>query len=242
MGGVYEAKLAEALPEGSPSVAAYLRRAIAIDPLNGWAHWLLSKENLRLAQLAGDRAQAQRKAGAQAQAAGDETRAIACRLAEKEETQKRDDLTSAAEALAYLGCRSFTGVGCYEQLASIYLRQERASEAERYLQIIARLKPDDVEVIERLGLIKLNAQKWDDLREICDRIIRRHPYSANAYFYKAYIARQETNRDEFYLNVGEAYLMMKQNTGKIFFDPQELERIVERARMFEAAPPKPKAG
>jgi tetratricopeptide (TPR) repeat protein len=193
---------------------------------------------MRLAQAASDRAQAQRKATEQAKAAGDERRAIAGQLAETEEIQKRNDHLAAAEALALRGLRSFTGVECFKQLASVYLRQDRAQEAERYLQSVVKLKPNDIEVIERLGLVKLNARKWDELGEICDRILRKHPYSANAYYYKALIAREEQNRDEFYLNVRQAYLMMQQKTGKIFFDPKHLEQIAKVINVIE----EPKAG
>jgi len=251
MTSVYETKRAEALPEGSPRVAAYLERAIATDPSFGWAYWLLSKEHLRLAQVASDRAQAQQKAREQAAAAGDERRRIAAQLAETEESQKRDEHLASAEALALQGAKSFSGVECYKQLASICLRRVRPEEpeeadrylreADRYLQMVSDVKPGDIEVIERLGLIKLNTQKWDELRELCDRILRKHPYSANAYFYKAFLARQEKNRDEFYLNVRQAYLMMQQNTGTIFFDRPQLEEIIRKLNLAEPGLPAPPA-
>lgn len=99
---------------------------------------------------------------------------------------------------------------------------------------MARIKPDDIEAIERLGLINLTLRKWDDLGPLCDQILQKHPYSANAYYYKAYMAQEkinekqgnpESNRQDLYLNVRQAYLMWRQKTGEIFFNPRNLEQM-----------------
>jgi len=211
MVGEYETKVAGVLQENAEKADSQkrrvlldeaesrLERAIAADPANGWAYWLLSKQRL---------------------------------------FQAAEAATRAAEELAHRGSLSFNSVGCFKQLASVYMRQadredperylEMAAKAERYLQIVARIKPNDIEAIERLGLLKLNFKKWDELRDLCDQILRSHPYSANVYFYKAFIAKEENDRDEFFLNVRQAYLMMRQNTGEIFFDRQQLEKIAKR--------------
>jgi len=256
--GVYETKRAEGLAEGAPQAVVYLERALAADPTNGWARWLLSKQHVHLALTAGNRAEAAHKSLEQAKAAleqakaaldpakvaSEERRVALCQVNEKQEMQKRNDHLARAEQLATSGSLTFNGVECFKQLASIYLRQERPQEAERYLQIVSRIKPDDIEAIERLGLIKLNAQKWGELRELANQILRKHPYSANAYFYKAFIAREEKNRDEFIVNVRLAYLMMRQKdkTGEPFFDQQQLEQIATLLKVTDKPPTPEKKG
>ena len=245
---VYETKLAERLsPRSSPQAMTRLNRAIATDSSNGWACWLLSKEYLSQAQLAADQAQTYHRQAEQTRAAGDERRTNFYELAEKEEVQNRDNHLTTAESLALRGSYSFNGIECFKQLVSIYLRQNRAAEAEQHLQIVTKVKPADIEGIERLGLIKLNRileepqmapekrkEKWNELRELCEQILRKHPYSANAYYYKAFIAnKEEKNVDDLRLNVRLAYWMWQQNTGQVFFDPQRLEEVAIRLNLVE---------
>lgn len=258
MAGVYETKVAGVLQENAEKAdpqkrrvlldeaESCLERAIAADPANGWAYWLLSKQRLRQARAAGDRARRSRAAAESAKSAGNEQRAKILLFQEKAVLQERRQLLEEAEALAHRGSLSFNSVGCFKQLASIYMRQADADEPERYLQVVAeaerclqvvaRIKPNDIEAIERLGLLKLKSEKWDELRELCDQILRSHPYSANAYFYKAFIAKEKNDRDNFYLNIRRAYLMMRQNTGAIFFDRRQLEQIAMNYGLVEGQP------
>jgi len=231
--GVYETKIAEALPEGVPETSEHLEKAIAADPSYGWAYWLLSKEHLARAQAAGENARRYGAAAAAARKAGRANQAAILEAAAEKAAKERTDELLAAEELALKGLPRFNSVGCFKQLASIYLRLERPAQAEHYLDIVARIKPDDIEAIERLGLLKLNAKKWDELENLCERILRRHPYSANAYFYKAFIAREKRNRDEFFLDIRQAYLMMRQHTGTIFFNPRQLEDIMKTLGMMK---------
>jgi len=258
MVGEYETKVAGVLQENAEKADSQkrrvlldeaesrLERAIAADPANGWAYWLLSKQRLFQAAEAATRAEQWRIAAEDASAKGNKDQATFCSSRHKAALRKREDLLKEAEELAHRGSLSFNSVGCFKQLASVYMRQadredperylEMAAKAERYLQIVARIKPNDIEAIERLGLLKLNFKKWDELRDLCDQILRSHPYSANVYFYKAFIAKEENDRDEFFLNVRQAYLMMRQNTGEIFFDRQQLEKIAKSLGLVEGQP------
>jgi exonuclease VII small subunit len=183
-----------------------LERALATDSTNGWAYWLLSKAHMYDAVVA-----TARKDG-----------------------PGREAHLAKAEELAHRGALRFNSVGCFKQLASICLRQERIQDAETYLQIVTRVKPDDIEAAERLGLIKLTLKKWDDLRWLCEQILEKHPYSANAYFYKAFIAQEEKNDNDKYVYTRQAYLMMKQNMGEIFFNRANLQQMAVVLKVAEA--------
>ncbi|MCX8037195.1 MAG: hypothetical protein N3D11_09165 [Candidatus Sumerlaeia bacterium] len=246
--GIYHVKQAEVLiaqrkqvdarletAAGNPAEAARLRtvraglfeqiekrltRALDADPVNGLACWLLSNEYLGQALAIADLAKGTRE----------------------QLLQRRAELLDKAAELAHRGERFFNSVGCYKQLASIYLRQNRPERAEPYLQIVSRIKPDDIEAVERLGLLKLTLRKWDELEALCDHILQKHPYSANAYYYKAFMAQErlkenqgdpETNRNELYINARQAYLMYRQKTGQIFFDASVLEQMVSNLKLAE---------
>jgi len=183
-----------------------LERAVARDSSNGWAYWLLSKAHMYDAVVA----------------------------AARKDSPGRDAHLAKAEELAHRGALRFNSVGCFKQLASICLRQERIGDAETYLQIVTRVKPDDIEAAERLGLIKLTLKKWDDLRPLCEQILEKHPYSANAYFYKAFIAQEENNDNDRYVYTREAYLMMRQNTSEIFFNRANLKQYAITLKVAEA--------
>ena len=231
--GVYQTKVAEALPSSaSPqAVAAQLERAVATDPSNGWAQWLLSKENVRLAELTGGRAEAYR---AQAKKATDPQRRDFYALNATEEIKRQGKYLESAKSRAALGARSFNGVETFKQMASIHLRTTDTKTAEYYLRMVARVKPDDIEAIERLGTIDLYEQKWDELRDLAERIVRRHPYSALAYFFRAFIASKvDLDADAYRLNVRQAYLMMKQSATKPWFDTEQIERLAVKLNLVE---------
>lgn len=227
-------------------IESRLTRALAADSANGMACWFLSKAYLSQAQVSADlMQQAGQRAGA-AKAAGNDRLAAQYAAAAQGEREKRDKLLKSAEEWAYRGRKSFNSVGCFKQLASIHLRQGQAERAEPYLEIVTRIKPDDIEAVERLGLLKLNPVKWDELPGLCDQILQRHPYSANAYYYKAYMAQEalkekrgnpETNTQDLHLNARQAYLMWRQKTGEIFFDWRNLEQMVKSLNLVEARRP-----
>jgi tetratricopeptide (TPR) repeat protein len=152
---------------------------------------------------------------------------------EKEAECARRVCLQKAERLAHRGARSFNAVGCFKQLASIFMRQGRAGQAEAQWRSVVQIKPNDVEAIERLGLIRLHARKWEELRQLCDEILPRHPDNANLHLYKAYLAREEKNAPEFYRHVRQAHLLMRHTNTATFFDPGDLEEALRVGHLFE---------
>lgn len=157
-------------------------------------------------------------------------------------TDRTTATLAKAEKWALRGARSFNGVECLKQLASIYLRQNRVDLAEPYLHKVALVKPDDIESIERLGLIELTLGKWEDLSVLCEKILRKHPYSANAYYYRAYMAQEalkanrgdpKQNKEDLYLNTRQAYLMWQQKKSWIFFDARNLENLASALKLVD---------
>lgn len=238
----YETQVAQVLPEDSDEAEARLQRAIRIDRTNGWALWMLSRKRLNEAVEASDKAAALEAAAVKAESGGNRRAANAYRVAKQGEANKTAAALKEAETLANKGARYFNAVRCYKQLASIYLRQtktesgeENIEATERNLQTVARIKPNDIEAIERLGLLKLHDKKWEELEDLCARILRKHPYSANAYFYRAFIAR-ETDPETFFLNLRQAYTMMIQDTGPIFFNRSQLESLAIKLGLVNQPP------
>lgn len=235
LAATYKTRVAGVLPPGTPQVEPLLKEAIAFDPTYGWGHWLLSKEYLHQAGVAGDRGAAARAQAARAKQANALRQAQALELLAEGEFRKRDERLKEADALALEGSRSFNSIGCYQQMASIYLRQRRAEEAERMLWRVARIMPNEIESFERLVVLKHDQGRKDEVLALCDQILRRHPYSANAYYYKALLAIEEKNLGEALLNARQAYFMMLQekDPGRIFFERRKLEQFVKSLKLAE---------
>jgi tetratricopeptide (TPR) repeat protein len=234
MVGTVRTKRAEDVPEDSPVREERLRRALAADATNGWALWLLSKVYLRKAEEAIAVAEKCRAGNKQALARNDDSLARRFEQKEKEAERARRFCLEQAERLAHRGARSFNSVGCFKQLASIHMRQGKTAQAETRWRTVTQIKPNDVEAIERLGLIRLHERKWEELRQLCDRTLPRHPDNANLHLYKAYLAREEKNAPEFYRYVRQAHLLMRQTDATTFFDPGDLETVLRVGRLVEA--------
>ena len=234
-------KRAEKLAAGEEAIAQYLALARAADPSNGRLNWLAAQQHVRSARLAESREERLRSEAKQAQEAGDAQRAAQIALAAKAERDARRTHLDAARDEALRGARSFNSIDSLKQLGMIHMRLERRQEAESCFEVVARVKPDDFESIERLGMIKLGLRKWDELEALCEQILYKHPYSPNVYYYLAFIAQEKLDIDAFNLYLRQAYWMMKQEKGPVFFDRDNLIRTVASHELVDLPPPEASA-
>jgi tetratricopeptide (TPR) repeat protein len=225
--GAYRLRIAEFM-EGQPGTEQQLDRALRADRTNGLARWMLSEEKLNKAAEAADLA-AQLNAKAKAlEARGDKSAALKLQVDLKNLLDRRTRWIDEASTLAERGAKSFLSVDRMKQLASIRLRQNRPGEAEKWLADVVRVKPNDIDALERLGAILLAEKKWDDLERLSDEILRQHPYSANAHFYRAFVTKERSDPTAFQMHLRMAYLMMVQNKGQIFFNRTQLESLARQ--------------
>jgi tetratricopeptide (TPR) repeat protein len=229
----YKCYVSEVLP--AQAREKVLEEARALDPSLGWACWLLSKERLRQANDLTEKRVGEIERKMREPEVASNARAMEYLAGMKRtEEKKAAGLLEAAERLALEGTRGFNSIGCYKQLASIYLRKNKPREAERFYRLVMRVKPDDIESAERLALIKLNADEYAESEAICNAILRRHPYSANAYFCKTFVALKQGRVGDLDVNLRQTYYQMEQEQ-KILFDPVQIINMA-RARNLATLP------
>ncbi|MCX7766382.1 MAG: tetratricopeptide repeat protein, partial [Candidatus Sumerlaeia bacterium] len=106
-------------------------------------------------------------------------------MAEKKLFEARD--------IVQQGLKSFTPLGAYKQLGSIYHSLNDLIRARDYFQRVLLMDPSDQEVLERLAIIAVNFKDFDEAQRYLQALERYHPHNPNLFYIEGIY--YETKRD-----------------------------------------------
>lgn len=80
------------------------------------------------------------------------------------------------------GLKSFTSLGAYKQLGSIYQNLNDPIRARDYFQRVLLMDPSDQEVLERLAIIAINFKEFNEAKRYLQALERYHPHNPNLFY------------------------------------------------------------